>query len=233
MSVLNELLQYQSEDMKLRKIEQEIAADESYRKYVQAKKFLKTAGEKLEAQDRRAVELRHSVQTLTARAQELNEALSEYAAVEDEVANGGDVSFYKRSAQALTDNIRALRTEINKLISEIEAASAEFKKMKEQTIAMQKQYKEYSEKVEAVKRSHEGTVKEINANLAALEKKIPEDILAKYKQKRKEKIFPVLAALTKENRCVCGMSFPIAQQSRLSGGNVVECDHCHRFIYTK
>ena len=89
MSVLNELLEYQTVDAELRKIEQEIAASEARKKYVQAKKFMETAGEKLEAQDRRAVELRRTAQGLTARYKEINEAIKEYTAIDESTEDEG------------------------------------------------------------------------------------------------------------------------------------------------
>lgn len=230
MSVLNELLEYQTVDAELRKIEQEIAASEARKKYVQAKKFMETAGEKLEAQDRRAVELRRTAQGLTARYKEINEAINEYTAIDESTEDEGQVSFYKRSAQSLADNLRALKGEINKLVSEIEGACEEYKKMKEQTIAMQNQYKEYSEKFKETKNSRAAEVAEITKRLEKIGKNIPAETLEKYKQKRKERIFPILAPLTND-RCICGMDFAIAQQSKLSGGNVIECEHCRRFIY--
>ncbi len=231
MAVLHDLLEYQKVDADLRKIEQEISASEERKKYVQAKKFMETAAEKLEAQDKRAVDLKRAAQNLTARYLDIKKTISEYDAIEEHVDGSGDVvSYYKRSAQSLADNLRALKGEINKLIAEISSACEEYDKMKKQTIAMQKQYKEYSEKFKEVKNSHADEAAEINARLQAIEKKIDPDIMAKYKQKRKEKIFPVLVPLT-DNRCVCRMEFAIAQQSKLEGGNVIECEHCRRFVY--
>ncbi len=230
MSVLNELLEYQKVDGELRKVEQEIAATPERKKYVQAKKFMKSAAEKLEIQDNRAKELRRTAQELTRRYMEISKSLSEFSGLDEMVDGGGDVSFYKRNAQALADSLRALKNEINKLVSAIESACDEYKKLKEQTIVMQKQYKEYSEKYTDVKNSRAAEVAEITGRLKAIEKKIPADIVAKYTAKRNERIFPVLAAL-RDGRCVCGMDFPIAQQERLSGGNVIECEHCHRLIY--
>ena len=95
---------------------------------------------------------------------------------------------------------------------------------------MQKQYKEYKAKRDELVGAHKQEVSALRERLAEIGKKIPADILAKYQQKRKENIFPILAPLT-GNMCVCGMDFPLALQERLAGGNVVECEHCRRFVY--
>jgi predicted nucleic acid-binding Zn-ribbon protein len=230
MAVNNELLEYQREDAKLRKIEQEIAASEERKRFLQAKKFLESAPEKLEAQDKRAADLKRVAQALTVRYLEIKKEMEEYAAIDKHVDDGGDVSFYKRSAQALSDNLRTLKGEINQLVSDIETVVAEYDKMKKQTIAMQTQYKESKEEYNKVKDSRAKEVDAINTRLREIEKKIPAAVLEKYKQNRKEKIFPIVVPLT-NGRCVCGMDFSIAQMSTLSGGNVIECEHCRRFVY--
>ena len=230
MAVLKELLAYQSVDGELRKIEQEIAASEERKKFIQAKKFMETAGEKLEAQDKRAQDLKALFEKLTEEFEEINKTIAEYADLDELVENGGDIAFYKKSVQSLVDRLRAMKGELSKLAADIEAASEEYKKMKKQTIAMQKQYKEYNEKFKEVKNSRAEEVKEINARLEKLGEKIPPEILERYKAKRRDKIFPVVVPLNGEF-CICGRDFPLAQQGRLSGGGVVECEHCHRFIY--
>ena len=230
MSALNELLEYQKVDGELRKIEQELAGSEEYKKYMQARKFMKSAQEKLDAQDKRAVELKQLRDALIARCEETTKAIEEYADLDELVDGGGDIAFYKKNAQALLDRLRALKTELNKLIADIGSVTEEYKKFKEQTILMQKQYKEYKENYEAVKNNYAEDVGKINAKLKAAGKKIPPEILEKYSAKRKERIFPILVPLTAD-RCVCGMDFPLAQQGKLAGGNVVECEHCRRFVY--
>ncbi|MBO5046568.1 MAG: hypothetical protein J6C93_06820 [Clostridia bacterium] len=232
MAIINELLEYQQVDAELRKIEQEVSASEERKKYMVAKKFMESAPEKLDVQDKRAVELRRAAQGLTARYMEIKDAISEYAKVDEHVDDGGDVTFYKRSAQSLSDSLRALKGELDKLIAEIKAAAEEYDKLKKQTIAMQNQYKEYKGKYAKIKEARAPEMEKINAKLEQIAKAIPDEIIAKYKQKRKERIFPILVPLTGDS-CICGMSFAIAQQSRLSGGNVIECEHCHRFIYKK
>lgn len=230
MSVLNELLEYQKVDGELRKIEQEIASGEEYKKYMQARKFMKSAQDKLDAQDRRAAELKKLRDALIVRCDETAKSIDEYADLDEMVDGGADIGFYKKNVQVLLDKLRAIKSELNKLVADINAVTEEYKKFKEQTIQMQKQYKEYKEKYEAVKNSHADDVKKINARLAAIGKKIPAETLERYSAKRKEKIFPILVPLNGD-MCVCGMEFSLSQRGKLDGGNVIECEHCRRFVY--
>lgn len=230
MASLNELLEYQKVDGQLRKIEQELAATDERKKMVQAKNVMKNAEGRIAAQDKRAVELRKLRDELIASVEETSHAIKEYSDVEELVEGGGDISFYKKNAQQLSERLRGIKAELGRLISEIEQLSSEYKKMMEQGKQMNKQYREYSEKFKEVQASRAGEVAELNARLEAVGAKIPSEILERYKQKRKERIFPVLVPLNGD-MCVCGMDLPLAQQSRLAGGNVIECENCHRFIY--
>ena len=230
MSVLNELLEYQKVDAKLRKIEQDVASSEEQKKYAQANKFMKSAPERFEAQDRRAAELAALRDDLIRRAEDITRQIAEYSELDEMVEEGGDVSFYKKNAQALLDRLRALKGEMQKLNSDIAATVEEYERFKKQGVLMQKQYKEYKAKRDEPVSAHKQEVSALRERLAEIGKKIPADILAKYQQKRRENIFPILAPLT-GNMCVCGMDFPLALQERLAGGNVVECEHCRRFVY--
>ena len=230
MSVLQDLLEYQKVDARLREIEQSISSSDVRRKFVQAKKFMESAREKFEAQDKRAQDLKNLRDDLARRSEEIGRQIAEYADLDEMVDEGGDVSFYKKNAQTLLDRLRALKGELQKLTADISATAEEYERFKKQGVQMQKQYKEYKEKYDALKAEHAEEVKEINAKLAAIAGKLPHETLKKYQQKRKERIFPIIVPLSGD-RCVCGMDFPLAQQEKLAGDNVDECENSHRFDY--
>ena len=232
MSVLSELLEYQNVDAQLRKIEQEVSASEEQKKFAQANKFMKSAPERFEAQDKRAVELAALRDDLVRRAEDISRQIAEYSELDEMVEEGGDVSFYKKNAQALLDRLRALKGEMQKLNADIAATVEEYERFKNQGAAMQKQYKEYKAKRDELVNARKDEVNALRTRLTEIGKKIPAETLAKYQQKRKENIFPIIAPLN-GNMCICGMDFPLALQERLAGGNVVECEHCRRFVYKK
>ena len=232
MSVLNELLEYQKVDAQMRRIEQEVAASDEQKKFAQANKFMKSAPERFEAQDRRAAELAALREDLVRRAEDISKQIAEYSELDEMVEEGGDVSFYKKNAQTLLDMLRALKGEIQKLNADIAATVEEYERFKKQGAAMQKQYKEYKAKRDELVNNRKDEVNRLKAQLKSIAEKIPAETLAKYQQKRKENIFPIVVPLN-GNMCVCGMDFPIALQERLAGGNVVECEHCRRFVYKK
>lgn len=232
--MIDELLKYQEEDGKLRAIEQEIASTDERKKYMSARKFLEKAPEKLEALDARATEFRLMFERLEKKYAEIADTIKDYENLDEMVdEQGGEISFYKKNAAAIADNLKNLKAEINKLVSQIEKTSAEYAAAKKQTIAMQRQYKEYKEKYAAVKETRAAEVAAIEAELAKIGKEVPAETLAKYKAKRKEKVFPVVVEVS-GNRCPqCGMELSIADISKLSDGSFIECDSCRRILFKR
>jgi len=233
MTELQALLKYQETDAKLRKIEQEVNGSDERKKYAQARKFIENAGEKLDSLDARAVELKRIATVLTKKYLELNDVLKEMnAELDEEFPEGADMSFYERNAQGLSDGIKALKNDINGLVEKIKAAQDEYQRLKSQTIKMQKQYTEYKERFSKIKEEHSGETEEITAILSSLEEGISKENMARYKNKRKENIFPVFVPMKNDRCSMCGMDLPIALRSKLDGGGLIECDSCHRYIYS-
>lgn len=231
--LIDELLRYQETDGRLRNIEQEIAASEERKKYMTARKFLEKAPEKLESLDAKAAELKHLFELLVGKYNEIADTIKDYENLDEMVEQGAEISFYQKNASQIMDSLKSLKAEITKLASRIETAKSEYATAKKQTIAMQKQYKEYKIKYGEIKESRSEEIKTIEAELAKLSQKISPDILSKYNTKRKEKLFPVVCEV-RGNRCPqCGMELSIAEISKLSEGNFIECDSCRRVLFTK
>ena len=229
---LDKLLEYQKEDTVLRKIEEDVKASAEYKKFAQANRFMRGAQEKLDALDKRAGELKALLEELNRRNVEITNEIAEYNDLEDMISGGGDISYYEKTVRALSDRLRVLKAELNKLTGEIKAAGEEYKNFRQQTIAMQKQGKEYKEKYDEIRAARAGEVNAIKKKLEVIAKDVPAPILERYAAKSKERIFPIFVPLT-NGGCVCGMDFPLAQQATLSGGNMIECEHCHRLVYNK
>ena len=100
-------------------------------------------------------------------------------------------------------------------------------------LSAQKQYAEASEKYKAVKSARDPEKKALEEELAKIAKDVPAEMLDIYKTKRKEKIFPVVGEMV-GNRCpFCSMEPPLAARNKLTGGASIECDNCHRIIFSK
>ena len=228
---LQAILNYQEIDKRLYALERELAGCEERKEYVKAKKFLETAADKLDGYDAKATQLKNEAIELTKKYLRMEDTLKDFAHIDELVAGGADIAFYKKSALSLSDQLKKIKADLATLTAAINATHDEYQKLKKQVIAMQKQYKDAYEKYNAVKASKEGERKAIEAELQVAGKEIPAQVMEKYKIKRKEKVFPVVGKL-KDNRCpFCGMEPPLAARGKLSGGGVIECENCRRIIY--
>lgn len=231
MSQLQAILQYQEIDRKLFKLENELAESEERKKYVKLQKFLKTAPEKLDSLEVKATSLKAEAESVVKKYEQAEAALSDFEHIDELVESGADVSFYKKKAQSVYEQLKKLKAEIGALTENIKTTDAEYQKLKKQVIAAQKQYGEAQEAYKAVKASKEGEKKEIETALAAAAKEVGEELLARYQTKRKEKLFPVVGELYSGRCPYCSMEPPIAAQSKLPTG--VDCDNCHRILFSK
>ena len=234
MSNLQTILQYQEVDKKLFKLESELAESAERKAYVKLQKFLKVAPEKLDALDAKAAALKSEANALAGKYEQVEGTLGDLENLDELLAGGADVSFYKKKAQSIADQLRKIKAELGALAENIKATDAEYKKLKKQVIAAQKQYAEAAEAYKGVKGAKEGERKEIETELSKIAEEIKKtnaEILARYLTKRKEKIFPIVGALY-QGRCpFCSMEPPIATKSNLANG--IECDHCHRIIFSE
>lgn len=231
MAQVQQLLMYQEEDSKLLKIEQEVAASEERKKYVQAKNFLTKAPEKLDQLENKAQELAALLDRLNAKYAEIVETLKDFDNLDELVEGGADISFYKRNAQAMADSLKSLKSEITSLTSSVKDASEEYQTLKKKVIAMQKQYPEYQKEYQDYKKSKQSEITAIQKELEKLSADIDPELLKKYNAKRSERVFPILCKLNGDRCSKCGIELSIAGKEIVNSGKVIECENCHRFLY--
>ncbi|MBQ8395092.1 MAG: hypothetical protein IJX49_05920 [Clostridia bacterium] len=232
MSQLQAILNYQETDKALYKLERELAGCDERKEYVKYKKFLETAPQKLDSLEVKAAALKAEADALAAKYAQLEETLKDFDHLDELVTGGADIAFYQKKAQLKVDQLKKMKADINALTANIKAVNDEYQKLKKQVISAQKLYGEASEKYKAVKAAREGERKEIEAKLEQIAKDVPAKMMEVYKTKRKERIFPVVGELT-SNRCpYCSMEPPLAARSKLTGGGMIECDNCHRIIFS-
>ena len=228
---LQAILNYQETDRELYAIEREIAGSEERKEYVKWKKFLESAPEKLDSLEAKAASLKAEASGLSEQYEKTEEFLKEFGSLDELIESGADVAFYKKKAQSVLEQLKKLKAELNALTANINATSEEYQKLKKQVIAAQKYYRDASEKYNALKATKEDAKKEIEAKLSVIAKEVEAEIIEKYKNKRKEKIFPIIGKLFDKRCPFCSMEPPIAATNKLMGGGTIECDSCHRLIY--
>ncbi len=231
MTNLQAILNYQDTDRELYAIERELSGSEERKEYVKMKKFLEAAPEKLDALETKATSLKAEAAGLNEKYAKAEETLKDFDSLDELLESGADVAFYKKKAQSVMEQLKKLKAELAALTASVNATSEEYQKLKKQVIAAQKMFKTASEKYAALKATKEDARKAIEEKLVAIAKDVSPEMLEKYKNKRKERIFPVIGKLFDKRCPFCSMEPPLAAVNKLTGGETIECDSCHRIIY--
>ena len=230
--MIKNLLEYQKVDSELREIEVSLKQSEERKKASSAKNFLNGANESISKLDQRAEELVGKYNASLKILSQLEEEANEYEGIAD--MDEDQLSYVKKKAQNLTEEIGNLTSAIESLSKEIESVLKEFSQLKADVKKAKAQYAEFGPKYNELKASKDGEIQAIKARLKKLEGGIDAEILAKYQQRRGDKIFPVLneaKEMSKHAYCRCGTELSLTEYGNLKNGSIVECDSCHRLLY--
>lgn len=230
---IEQLLKYQQADGRLLKIEKEAAGSDERKNYAQTANFLNKASERLDYLEAKAVELTSMTDKLDKKYAEIEEILHDFEHLDELIGEGADISFYKKNAAQISERLKSVKNETVQLEKAIKDADEEYKNLKKKTIATQKQHVENTEVYKKYRESKQAEMNAVKAELEKLKAGIAPEVMKRYESKRSERIFPILCPV-KNGRCgICGSELSIAAKDEVSSGTPVECDNCHRILYSE
>ncbi|MBQ3116330.1 MAG: hypothetical protein IJC07_04805 [Clostridia bacterium] len=229
--MIQALLNYQSADAKLKKIEKTLAESEDRKKAVSAKKYLEGVEENVNKLDDRAGELIATYEQATSEQIKLKE---QQAVIEESLNSAEDekeVAFLIKKVDELIAKIKSLGAKANKILAEIQAVIKDYTSIKNTTKVAQTQYKEGLEKYNQLKESVREEKEAVEKELNDLKGKVDPELMERYLKKRAGKIYPVVYKV-RGNVCgACNMELPMSELNKLKGGAVIDCDQCGRLLY--
>ena len=123
--MLQAILKYQEIDRRLFKLDNELAESEERKKYAKLRKFLKTAPEKLDALETKAAALSSEAQALTKKYEEVSATLGDFDNLDELIEGGADVSFYKKKAQSIVENLKKVKADLIALQNSVKETADE------------------------------------------------------------------------------------------------------------
>lgn len=106
-----------------------------------------------------------------------------------------------------------------------------FENCKNNIVSYKKLYVASKEKCTEIEKKFIPQENELKQKMVEVEKKCDAKLLAKYKQLRQDKIFPVVVKLNNSSCGGCSMEFSSAQIGVLKEKGYLECEHCRRVNY--
>lgn len=226
------ILKYQKKDAELYKVEQKLA-NSAYKKktneYASIAKKAQANSIELEKEAEKVLaeinEITKAFQTNKAKAEEITEKNLDKVSLED-------IEKMNALKAKINSNLNTLEKMLQKGAEEINQILANFNKTKKTFEDAKVQFTNFKEKAEEESKALEPEKQKIVSELKTLESSIDAKVLAEYKKKRSENIFPVYVPL--ENKAFCGfcrMEQPKIAISKLKEDGIITCEHCKRFIY--
>ncbi len=231
---IESLLEYQKLDEELYKIEQKIQ-NSPYRK-----KANELAGVAKKTQVR-STELEAEANKLISEISGIKEKFSTNKAKAEEVQKTDLATVSMEEIDKLNNlkgkvvaNLGILEKMLQKSAENVNLILSEFNKTKKTYDEARQQYEVCKQKMVAESKQLEPEKEKIIKQLAVMEKNVEPTLMAEYKKKRQDNIFPVVVPLEGGNFCGrCRMELPKVAISRIKEKGVITCEHCKRFIYQK
>ena len=107
---------------------------------------------------------------VTKKYEEVSATLGDFDNLDELIEGGADVSFYKKKAQSIVENLKKVKADLIASQNSIKETADEYQKLKKQVISAQKQYAEAEESYKAVENSQKDERTAILKELAEAEK---------------------------------------------------------------
>ena len=230
--MIKALLDYQEKDAELREIELTLSGSEERKKALSAKKYLDGVEASINKLDLKAAELSSAYEKCLADFGKLKEQENEFKTAAEEAEDMNAIDYLGKKTDELLGQIRTLSATVARREEEIKGVIAEFAQTKKKTAAAQVQYKENAPKYAELKNSLKEKQETAKKELDGLKSKVDPALMERYLKKRAS-FYPVIYEI-KGNACgFCSMQLSMSEAGKLKNGEIIECEHCGRLLFTK
>ena len=228
---IEKILEYQKKDFDIIKLERQLENNEDKKIYQSMIGVVKDAQNKSTSLDKEANALIQEYNNLE---KTYNDNLKSCGVVlntnldkisEDDLTNVNNV------ASDLINNMSILEKKLMYLAERVNAILSEFENTKKRYNVAKQKYSAHKAAYEKKQSELMPEIEKKRQEIKKLESGIDPVYLAKYKQRRADKIYPVLVPLLDKTCGGCRMELPSASLQKLKENGFLECEHCRRIIY--
>lgn len=230
---LEAILIYQRKDTEKNKIEKEIYSQETKKVLEQMVKIVKESQQKSQILEKTAEDLLKEFESLKSSYKDVENVIKKIENRKVEECNEEDIETIDKLTATISNNISVLEKRITTTAEKINSTLTEFEQAKKNYNLAKEKHKRHKELCESKEREYQPKLNKINEELKTLENNIDKEILEKYKQKRQDKIFPILVPLSDTSCGGCFTQVPMAKLTQLKEKGFYECENCRRIVYKK
>ena len=228
---LKKLLEYQKQDAELIKLERQLYNNEDKKIFNQMIGVVKDAQSKSALLEKQAGDLINAYTNLKQTYEENIKSANIISNRNIENSSVSDIENIEQVASTIINNLSILEKKLLQQAERVNAVLNEFEQTRKRYNAARDKYNKHKELYDAESQKIEPILTEKQKEIKKLESGLDANLLAKYKQRRQDRIFPVFVPCVDKACGGCRMELPSASLSTLKNNGVLECEHCRRIIY--
>ncbi len=228
---LKTILEYQKKDSELIRLERELNNNENKKVFNQMIAVVKDAQNKSNALEKQASDLLSAYQGLKKTYEDNIKSANIVIGKKLETASSSDLDTIEEIANNIINNLSILEKKLLHEAEKVNSVLQEFDQTRKRYNVARDKYTKHKELFDQESKNLEPKIQEKTKEVKKLEAGIDPSILAKYKQRRTDNIFPVFVPCIDKACGGCRMELPYANLSTLKSKGVLECEHCRRIIY--
>ncbi len=228
---IDKILEYQKRDFEVIKLERQLLSSEDRKVYRAMIDVVNVAQNNSNALEKEASNLKKEYDNLL---KTYNENLKNCNAMARKDLNNvteADLQNLGKVSEVLIKNLSVIEKKLFNIAERINVCLNQFDATKKKYSEARAKYNDHKQKYDKLASEINPKIEQAKQELQKLESGIDEVLLAKYKQRRADKIFPIYVPLTDKACGGCRMEIPSASLEKLKKDGFLECEHCRRIIY--
>ncbi len=228
---MQSMLQYQSIDMELDKLQKSKNNLEEVKVIDKMKNVVKSAQNNSIKLESDAEALLKEYNCLKDSYDKQHKEIQKLTKLDVNTMTRDDITDHLMKINSISSQLFMIERNLNHVITKISNSLKEFENNKKTAVIARNKHKEakdsYLKKIDAI----EPSIQKLAADLKKLESSIKPEIFAKYKAMKNDGIFPVYVRLQNDACGYCRMEIPKNKLDNLKGDNTITCEHCRRIIF--
>jgi len=231
--MLDNILEYQKKDAQLVALQKQLSESPAKKVVNQMVEYVRTAQQKLVKIEKRASELIVEFEDLKNQLETSSKRVDNIAKQRLESMGEKELKTCESDTVEINAEILNIEKNISNLSKRIATILTEFEDTKRQGNSAKKKHEQGLKTYNELAGKQEPVIRKLKNDLAALEKKVDPKMLAKYKELRGDKKFPIFVPLMSNSCGGCSMELPSSKLDKIRENGMLECENCHRIIFVK
>jgi len=228
---MKELWNYQEIDMELKRVEKKVNSSEYLKKVNYSKEQARKAQNRMLEINSESKKISEDIEKIISVKNKGIELVKKYTETntnglseKDVLALANKIKPIKKNLDELISRLMVLETRMKKLLEE-------FDNCKKQIMTSKKIHDENKTLLDKLRAEIEPEVEIVRQKLQKQEKNVKPELVQKYRNLKREGIFPVLVKLQDGKNCgYCRVEQSMHKLEKLKLSGFTECEQCHRII---